>query len=149
MTRHLVIGLGNPLAGDDGFGPAVVAKLQEDGLPPGVDTVPACTDLLGFIGGFERYAGVVLVDALTGGTRPPGSVETIEEAALLAWQARSSSAHRLSPVEALRVFRALEPEATTRIHLIALHTDALGPEPVHARPDTVTEGARLVRAMLR
>ena len=37
MSRILVAGVGNVLRGDDGFGPAVIARLGD--LPPGVETV--------------------------------------------------------------------------------------------------------------
>ncbi|HEX5042997.1 MAG TPA: hydrogenase maturation protease [Candidatus Polarisedimenticolaceae bacterium] len=148
MSRRLLIGLGNPLAGDDGFGPAVVARLQQQGLPGDVEVVASCTDLLGRIDAFADCEAVVLVDAVVEGKDPPGTVAAVEESTLLGWEARSTSAHRLSPVEALRVFRALAPEAATRISLVALHTEDVGAKPVHARGDTVDEGARLVRALL-
>ena len=148
MSRQLVVGLGNALAGDDGFGPAVVRLLQEGGVSEDVDLVPSCTDLLGQIDLFERYAAVVLVDAVLGGGRSPGEVAYVEEATLLDWDARSTSAHRLSPVEALRVFRALAPEARTQVTLVALHTDSVASECVHALPARVLEGARLVRSAL-
>ena len=149
MTRQLVIGLGNPLAGDDGFGPAVLRVLEDEGLPIGVDTVPSCTDLLGFIDTFAGYASVVLVDAVVGADRRPGTVEVLDEATLLGWHARSTSAHLLSPVEALRVFRALSPSAHTRIVLVALHAEEVGGTPVHARPEAIAAGARLARATCR
>jgi hydrogenase maturation protease len=148
MSRQLVVGLGNALAGDDGFGPAVVRLLQDGGVSEDVDLVPSCTDLLGQIDLFERYARVVLVDAVIGGGRSPGEVACMDEATLLDWDARSTSAHRLSPVEALRVFRALSPEAGTQVTLVALHTDRVEPERVHALPARVLEGARLVRSAL-
>jgi len=148
MSRRLVIGLGNPLAGDDGFGPAVLRRLQEIGLPGDVDAVPSCTDLLDHIDCFLGYEAVVLVDALTGTSAPLGTVDRVDESTLLAWRAPSTSAHRLSPVEALRVFRALVPRAATRITLVALHTDSVRPQPVHARPRTIEEGVRLVWQLL-
>lgn len=149
MRGRLLIGLGNPLAGDDGFGPAVMARLLEEGdLPDDVDVVSSCTDLLGHLDAFPRYASVVLVDAVLGADRRAGEVEVLTEEALAGWEARSTSAHLLSPVEALRVFRALAPAAATRLVLIALHTDAVGPEPVHARAAGIEAGARLVRAVL-
>ena len=120
MSRRLVVGLGNPLAGDDRFGPAVLQRLQEEGLPRHVDAIPSCTDLLDHIDRFLGYDAVVLVDALAGASAPPGTVEPVDEPTLLAWRAPSTSAHRLSPVEALRVFRALVPKAATRITLVAV-----------------------------
>ena len=148
MNRRLLIGLGNPLAGDDGFGPAVVSRLVQQGLGPDVEVVPQCIDLLGQIDTFAAYQAVVLVDAVLGGGAPPGTVATVQESTHLRWEARSTSAHRLAPGEALRVFRALAPEATTRISLVALHTGELGGQPVQTDSPAVEAGMRLVRVLL-
>jgi hydrogenase maturation protease len=69
MIRILVAGVGNVLRGDDGFGPAVVARL--DGLPPGVETVE--TGIGGVALLQELMAGCdgfVLIDAVDRGAAP-------------------------------------------------------------------------------
>ena len=70
MRRILVAGVGNVLRRDDGFGPAVVARL--DGLPPGtrvVETgiggVALLQELLA-----EPLDGLVVVDAIDRGAAP-------------------------------------------------------------------------------
>jgi len=77
MTRILVAGVGNVLRRDDGFGPAVVARL--DGLPAGtrvVETgiggVALLQELLA-----EPFDGLVLVDAMDRGAAP-GTVFVLE-----------------------------------------------------------------------
>jgi hydrogenase maturation protease len=69
VSRILVAGVGNVLRGDDGFGPAVVARL--DDLPAGVETVETG------IGGVALLQellsgcdGFVLVDAVDRGAAP-------------------------------------------------------------------------------
>lgn len=60
----LVLGLGNPLRGDDGIGPRVVAELEGRGLPEGVKALDGGIgglDLLQIIEGWDR---VVIVDAV-------------------------------------------------------------------------------------
>jgi coenzyme F420 hydrogenase subunit delta len=42
-ARCLVLGCGNILYGDDGFGPCVAARLEAQGLPPGVVVIDAGT----------------------------------------------------------------------------------------------------------
>jgi hydrogenase maturation protease len=69
MSRILVAGVGNVLRGDDGFGPAVVARLGE--LPAGVDAVE--TGIGGVALLQEILAGcdgLVLVDAVDRGAAP-------------------------------------------------------------------------------
>ncbi len=62
-SNVLVLGLGNPLRGDDGVGPRVVAELERCELPEGVEVLDGGTgglDLLQIIEGREQ---VVIVDA--------------------------------------------------------------------------------------
>jgi hydrogenase maturation protease len=69
-ARLLIIGCGNLLRGDDAFGPIVIRRLWELGLPEGV----RCAD--GGTGGMDvafqmRGAGrVILIDACLSGSEP-------------------------------------------------------------------------------
>ena len=64
--KTLLVGLGNPLSGDDGFGARVVELLQRNGtvILPDVSLVDAGTDLLNHIESFAEYDRVVLIDAI-------------------------------------------------------------------------------------
>jgi hydrogenase maturation protease len=117
------VGLGNPLAGSDGFGTAVLARLRAQGsLPAGVALVDAHTDLLGHIDDFVAYDDVVLVDAVLGaGTN--GQVVVFDERTFSAWPDSAASCHHLSPLMALKLFRALHPRAATRLALVGYCTD--------------------------
>ncbi|HET8953556.1 MAG TPA: hydrogenase maturation protease [Solirubrobacteraceae bacterium] len=69
MTRILVAGVGNVLRGDDGFGPAVIARLGP--LPAGVETVE--TGIGGIALLQELLAGcdgLVVIDAVDRGAEP-------------------------------------------------------------------------------
>jgi hydrogenase maturation protease len=59
----LVIGLGNPLRGDDGVGPRVVAELSRRGLPEGVEALDIGTGGLDLLRVLEGQRRVVIVDA--------------------------------------------------------------------------------------
>lgn len=76
MSRILVAGVGNVLRADDGFGPAVAARLTD--LPLGVEVVE--TGIGGIALLQEILAGcdgLVLIDAVDRGA-PPGTVFVIE-----------------------------------------------------------------------
>jgi hypothetical protein len=75
--KWLVLGLGNPLAGADGFGPAVIARLRRAAWPDGADFVDAHTDLLAHLHRFEHFDRVVLVDTVLDDR---GGVAVIDEA---------------------------------------------------------------------
>lgn len=78
--RVLVAGVGNVFCSDDGFGVAVIERLRERPLPPGV--VVADVGIRGLHLSFELLDGydvLVLVDALPMGERP-GTVSVLEAA---------------------------------------------------------------------
>lgn len=117
-SNVLVLGLGNPLRGDDGIGPRVVAELEHRELPEGVEVLDAGTgglDLLQIIEGRER---VVIVDAaevsVEGGRIAPGQfVRFAPEEAHLAGTPRGVagegfSFHHAGVSEVLGLARALD-----------------------------------------
>jgi hydrogenase maturation protease len=67
----LVIGLGNPLRGDDGVGVHVAQALATQTLPDDVEVVDGGTQGLGIVNLLEGRQRVILVDAADVG-RPPG-----------------------------------------------------------------------------
>ena len=124
QRRRLILGLGNRLLGDDGFGAAVVSALRRRGCDASADVRCAGTDLLDEIESFHRYEEVILVDAVLGaGT--PGTVAVLDESIFGAWTERSEGAHQMSPLLAVKIFRRLYPASATRIRLVALHSDAI------------------------
>lgn len=62
-----VVGFGNDLHGDDGFGPAVIAALDSAPLPPGTEARLGGVPGLGAVALFEGCETVVVVDALDDG----------------------------------------------------------------------------------
>ncbi len=68
-----MIGVGNPLAGDDGVGIAVIGQLDKEGVPPGVEVIDGGTGGLTLLTLMAGARAVLLVDALAMG-RAPGTV---------------------------------------------------------------------------
>ncbi|WP_046729462.1 hydrogenase maturation protease [Streptomyces humi] len=105
--RVVVIGVGNPLRGDDGIGPAVVEALR--GLVPD-GTVLAVSDgeparLLGLWQGADT---VVVVEALR--TRParPGELHTLTAAEAAGHLRGAASTHAFGLGECLALAKALD-----------------------------------------
>lgn len=73
----LVLGIGNPLMGDDGVGIRVVEMLASEELPPGVMVKEAGLPGWGLPSWFEGASTVFLVDAMQMG-QTPGSWKRIE-----------------------------------------------------------------------
>ncbi|MCX7854479.1 MAG: hydrogenase maturation protease [Anaerolineae bacterium] len=105
--RTLILGLGNPLRGDDGIGPRVVAELLRRGLPDGVEAVDGGTsglDLLHLLEGWER---VIIVDAAELGREPGEFLRFTPEDARLVGSLVSLSSHTAGLADALALARAL------------------------------------------
>jgi hydrogenase maturation protease len=66
----LILGLGNPLRGDDGLGPRVVEELRRCGLPGGVTAVDGGIGGLGLLDYLEEWERVLIVDVAEIGLRP-------------------------------------------------------------------------------
>lgn len=104
----LVVGLGNPLRGDDGVGPRVVAELKRRSLPKGVEVLDAGAaglDLLQLTEGWDR---VVVVDAADVGKEPGQFVRFTHNQARLVEADEPFSFHHAGLAEVLALARALD-----------------------------------------
>lgn len=61
--KTLVLGLGNPLRGDDGIGAAVIERLQQQDTPPHVTLLDGGTPGLETILLLQDYPRVIIIDA--------------------------------------------------------------------------------------
>ncbi len=68
--RTAVIGLGNPLRGDDGVGPRVVNELRRRGLPTDVTAIDGGNAGLDLLDELEEWERIVIVDAAELGLEP-------------------------------------------------------------------------------
>lgn len=66
MAKHtLILGVGNPLYGDDAVGVIAVQRLlQRDDLPPEIDVMDGGTAGFGLIPVMAEYQRVILIDAV-------------------------------------------------------------------------------------
>jgi hydrogenase maturation protease len=104
----LIIGLGNPLRGDDGVGVRVVQTLATYDLPPNIRVIDGGTQGLGLVNLMEGQQRVIIVDAADIGTSPGQFVRfTLSEARLLGDE-KSLSIHAAGLREALLLAQALD-----------------------------------------
>ena len=105
MKPDLVIGLGNPLMGDDGAGAAAAEVLANDRtLARHVDVISADTDVLSCAHYMERRRRVLLIDAVEGDV--PGIISVLRESPPLGGQ---QHAHHLSAPAMLALLRQVTP----------------------------------------
>jgi len=150
VTSARVIGLGQPVAGDDGVGVAIVERLRAEGVPAGVtlETVPEPSALVDRL---EVPGPVVLVDAVVGGGAP-GDVLVLSPEELDDVSHRAVSTHGLTVAQALGLAGALHPGARPdQVRIVAVVIDppargtvGLGP----AVAASVPRAAAVVRTLL-
>ena len=106
----LVLGIGNPLRGDDGFGPIVIEWLREHDLPPGVVAQDEGTPGLDLVMLWTNYRRVIIVDAADIG-RAPGDwsriVPNIDRLKQIASSNDSVTLHQAGLSDALKLSAAL------------------------------------------
>jgi hydrogenase maturation protease len=106
--RARVVGLGQPVAGDDGVGVAVIVRLRAEGEIEGVlyETIADASTLVERL---QAKAPIVIVDAVVGGGEV-GDVVVLEPRQL-GKTARPLSSHGISVAQAIELARALAPDA--------------------------------------
>lgn len=103
MTETTVIGFGNPMRGDDGVGPAVVAALCEHGI----DAVAFDGDGTELIEAWQDRETVILVDAMVSGA-VPGTMRRFDIAdTRLPQDLFRSSSHQFGLAQAVEMGRLL------------------------------------------
>ncbi len=115
----VVIGLGNPLMGDDGLGLAALARLREAWhVPPDVELVDGGTWGMSLLPSIEGAERLLLIDAINTGAEP-GSEVLIPRERLPRYLATKISPHQvdLADVLALAELRGTLPEHTVAIGL--------------------------------
>ncbi len=149
----LVVGLGNSLSGDDGFGSRVITRLrQEPGsvLNP-ADIVDGGVDLLGQLGLFAGRTLIILVDTLLDPEARyglPGEVVTLSHETLAALESSSRDVHAVSPLLAVQLFLQLNPGIRIRFTLVGLCSDQVIPgAPVWLNEEVVERAVFLIHSI--
>lgn len=114
--RTLVLGLGNPLMGDDGIGLAALRRLQEEWEVADADLVDGGTWGMNLLPLIEDTSRLLLLDAIRGGAEP-GTVLELERESLPRYLQQKLSPHQIDMKEvlALAELRGTMPEAAVAV----------------------------------
>ena len=121
--KLIVLGLGNPLLGDDGVGWVVVQALQSRLAKSGIET-----DLLagGGISLMERLVGyttAIIVDSIYTGCTPRGTVTSFPlEALENPFAGHTGSAHETNLLTALEMGRTLGAQLPDQVLIVAIES---------------------------
>lgn len=119
----VLLGIGNTLLCDDGFGPLAIERLREAGLPPGVHTIDAGTAVMRVRDEIAGASLLLVFDALASG-RPPGSLMRLADAEVPRFFAQGLSAHQ-SGLSDLLATLALAGESPRRLVVIGVEPASL------------------------
>lgn len=138
----LVIGLGNPLRGDDGVGVRVAQTLAAQALPPHVEVVDGGTQGLGLVNLMEGRRRVILVDAADVGRAPGNFVRFTPDEARLPGAETHLSVHAGGLRDALLLAQALKvlPDEVVIFGVQPAHLEwdsALSPQVEATLPDLI------------
>lgn len=149
-----VFGCGNVLLGDDGFGPAVIARLEGECLPPCVHLEDVGTGIRDYLINYMLAPDLapdmlVILDAVDFPDRVPGEVFTITPDAIPAKKIHDFSLHQFPTVNLLR---ELAQYTATSVHIVAARTeyipDVIEPGLSPSMRRAVEEASKMVRSLV-
>lgn len=131
MTNTLIVGLGNPLLGDDGVGWRVAEQVESQLEPPflspsigKIDVVQLALGGLSLMENLIGYDEVILVDAIQTRKAPVGSVSSFPLETLPNRAAgHLSSAHDTTLHNALELGRSMGAQLPKRVMIVAIEAD--------------------------
>ncbi len=107
MSDILVLGIGNPLLGDDGLGVEIVRRLRERKGPPRAEFLDGGTAGLGLLANLEGRSHVLVADAIDFGGRP-GQVVRLRSTEVPAYGGLKLSEHQATFHEVLALMDLME-----------------------------------------
>lgn len=106
MDSTVVIGIGNILLKDDGFGVHCVRAMEEEGKFAGVPLVDGGTSTLDLLGYFLDYTRVIVIDCLRAGLSP-GTVYRLKPDDLEGYRREHLSLHDVQVLDVLQMARLM------------------------------------------
>ncbi|MCB2216150.1 hydrogenase maturation protease [Desulfofustis glycolicus] len=131
MSSTMIFGCGNLLMGDDGFGPAVVAALNDGGdLPDNVEAVDAMTGIREYLFDYllteeGRPEHIIILDAVDFPDRQPGDVFLIDSRSIPAKKIHDFSLHQFPTVNLLH---ELEEHTGITVTIVAAQAEYIPAE---------------------
>lgn len=107
MGKILIVGIGNLLLRDEGVGVHVVNRLQEIGLPAGVEAVDGGTDSYNLVEVFSKSSNLIIVDAMQAGGEPGTIYRAWLEDLELKPEENAVSLHQMHFIEAVSMVKML------------------------------------------
>jgi len=126
LMTTLVLGLGNPLLGDDGVGWRVAEQVREHITKPGIEIDFHAGGGLSLMERLIGYTRAIIIDAINTGKNPQGTVssfrlEDLPDSA----SSHLASAHETTLQTALQVGRKMGATLPSEIIIVAIESQAV------------------------
>ena len=104
-----VLGIGNPLLGDEAIGIHVLERLRNNyRFSPEIALIDGGCGGLNLYFILEQYDKVIVVDAISSNTSPPGSIHIIDHTSLTGKITKGCSAHSVGIQDSLMMLQTLQ-----------------------------------------
>ncbi len=125
LRQTLIVGVGNPLLGDEGVGLHAVRNLSQLPMPADVSLLNCGCDLLNLVSYIDKPKKIIILDAIRAGGKP-GRIYRFDLDELQTVQTQTRSAHQLQTVDALRLLEKVYPCLNScRITVIGVEPKAM------------------------
>ncbi len=151
-TQVTVLGIGNPIMGDDGIGLAILDGVRAELADPRVQSVDGGTSGMELLPVIEDAPRLLVLDAVAGG-EPPGTVLHLDGDQLPRLLAAKLSPHQVGLLDLLAAARLLgtEPEQVDVVGIVPASVDlrvALSDQVEEAVPEAVRVAHCVLDSML-
>lgn len=103
-----VLGCGNRLVGDDGFGIRVIEELEKMKLPENVEVINAGVGGMAILSWIEDADKVIIVDSVQTGNEPPGTVYKFTDKEMPPANMFMLSLHDMNLVDTINIGRIVQ-----------------------------------------
>ena len=124
--QTLIVGVGNPLLGDEGVGCHIIEMLSGIALPSDVRILDCGCNLLNLASYINRPQRIILIDAVRAGGKP-GQIHRFDFEELDTIKTESPSAHQFRIVDVLRLLKRVYPSLMCcKITIMGIEPGAIG-----------------------
>ena len=124
--QTLIVGVGNPLLGDEGIGCHIIEKLSGMDLPSDVRILNCGCDLLNLASYINRPQRIIVIDAVRAGGKL-GQIHRFDFDEFDTIKTENPFAHQLRIVDVLRLLKRVYPSLTCcKITIMGIEPAALG-----------------------
>lgn len=108
MKNIKVLGIGNILVGDDGFGPRVLEDLQTREIPENVELIDAGVGGMSILSWIEDADKIIIIDSVQTGNEPVGTVYRFTDKEMPPSNMFMLSLHDLNLVDTINIGRVVQ-----------------------------------------